>query len=655
LSRYTLVETLGGGGTSVVHRAQVAGGLPDVALKQLRPQFAADPTLCRRFLREADLARRLDHPGIVRVLDAGEEGGMPFLVTELMQGETLRARLEREERLAPDEAVPIFTSLARALEHSHQQGVIHRDVKPENIFLTDAGAKLGDFGNARVVSLASVTGASLSWGTPEYVAPEVFMRGRADPRADLYSLGVVFYEMLSGQLPWSRSETLARLTGGSVSKVAAPSDTSPEIASVLADLLAFSPGDRPASAAETLARLSHPAEVALASSTCATCGATRGNDVPRCLSCGHESLRVAHSPEGRWKLVLERLDDDPVAMARLLSLLDPIAERSSGSLQFLTGPRSLYSAEEVTRAIALPAILFSELDAETARSLAALFNGDGVEVRAVEGNRIGRSRLAPLKPENPWRFGVAFMSFCTFVAIAGRASHAAQLLVALSMGSSVLIAVALDRWKKRRLPPAGRGVFLLRDDIASGPVAEALLAGATATVGAVRAPEVRALLSDVVTELYRVTRRAEQLAAKSAGPSSETDLLRRTADAAPALLDGLRRMAARLDDLDAALDGHTEGELMRALARLDRAATVPGADPAALAATRQDVEGTLERRHAAEQERAGLSAKLCQLLGHLRVVYREAATMDTAADRDARALEAASAELDALLAAPAAR
>ena len=147
-------------------------------------------------------------------------------------------------------------------------------------------------------------------------------------------------------------------------------------------------------------------------------------------------------------------------MARLLSLLDPIAERPSGSLQFLTGPRSLYSAEEVTRAIALPAILFSEFDAETARSLAALFNGDGVEVRAVEGNRIGRSLLAPLKPENPWRFAVAFMSFGTFVAIAGRASHAAQLLVALSMGSSVLIAVALDRWKKRRLPPAGRGVFL---------------------------------------------------------------------------------------------------------------------------------------------------------------------------------------------------
>ena len=113
-------------------------------------------------------------------------------------------------------------------------------------------------------------------------------------------------------------------------------------------------------------------------------------------------------------------------------------------------------------------------------------------------------------------------------------------------------------------------------------------------------------------------------------------------------------MASRLDDLDAALDGQTEGELMQTLARLERAAAAPDADRAAVAATRRDVEASLERRHAAEQERACLSAKLCQLLGHLRLIYRQALTMDTIADQEARALEAASADLDALLVASAA-
>ena len=186
------------------------------------------------------------------------------------------------------------------------------------------------------------------------------------------------------------------------------------------------------------------------------------------------------------------------------------------------------------------------------------------------------------------------------------------------------------------------------------PAADSFLASAAGTGARIRDPEVRALLGDVATELYRLARRAEQVAAASRGGSSEGELLRRTIAAAPALLDGLRRMASRLDDLDAALDGQTEGELMQTLARLERAAAAPDADRAAVAATRRDVEASLERRHAAEQERACLSAKLCQLLGHLRLVYRRALTMDTIADQEARALEAASADLDALLVASAA-
>src|SRR5262249_25592398 len=111
-SRYRLIETLGGGGTSVVHRAEVAGGLlPGVAVKQLRPQFTWDAMLRRRFLREAELARTLDSPCVVRVIDSGEDDGVPFLVMELMRGDTLRRRLERERRLPEDDARSIFLAL----------------------------------------------------------------------------------------------------------------------------------------------------------------------------------------------------------------------------------------------------------------------------------------------------------------------------------------------------------------------------------------------------------------------------------------------------------------------------------------------------------------------------------------------------------------
>ena len=336
----------------------------------------------------------------------------------------------------------------------------------------------------------------------------------------------------------------------------------------------------------------------------------------------------------------------------MLSLVDPIAAPPTRALQFLTGNRDLYSPAEIGGGIDLPAVLFAELDAPTAQSLEARFRREGLDVRAVDGNSIARAMDTVVRRLSPKRVLTVLFPVAALAWVSMRGHGLFGVVVTwLSALTMVAAAKMFDLWKEHRR--GRRGVFTLRDEIASGPVAHAMLAEAVGALGAIRAPEVRALLGDVATELYRLARRAEQLGAESPGASSEGDLLRRTVATAPVLIDGLRRMAARLDDLDAALDGQTEGELMQALTRLERAAAVPGAERAPLAATRMDVEATLERRHAAEQERARLSAKLCQLLGHLRVVYREAATMDTAADRDARALEAASAELDALLAAPA--
>ncbi len=201
--RYRIIAPLGRGGMATVYRARDRWLGRDVALKLL-PAQVVEGALSARFEREARNGARLDHPGCVRVLDYGAspDGGR-FLAMELIPGPTLRAELDRRKRLPVGEAVDITRQLLAALAHGHRRGVLHRDVKPENVMFAGEGrerrAVLIDFGLSHLLDDAPLTAAGTCVGSPSYLAPERLIGPSYDVPADLYSVGVVLYEMIAGE------------------------------------------------------------------------------------------------------------------------------------------------------------------------------------------------------------------------------------------------------------------------------------------------------------------------------------------------------------------------------------------------------------------------------------------------------------------------
>src|SRR5438034_2782706 len=204
--RYVIERELGSGGMATVYLAHDVKHHRRVAVKVLRPEVAAalGPD---RFLREVEIAARLNHPHILALYDSGKANGFLFYVMPYVAGESLRHRLAREKQLPVEEALGITRDIASALGHAHAQNVIHRDVKPENILLYEGEAMVADFGIALAVSAAAgerLTEIGLAVGTPEYMSPEQALGERElDARSDVYSLGCVLYELLAGEPPYT--------------------------------------------------------------------------------------------------------------------------------------------------------------------------------------------------------------------------------------------------------------------------------------------------------------------------------------------------------------------------------------------------------------------------------------------------------------------
>jgi eukaryotic-like serine/threonine-protein kinase len=211
-SKYLVERTIGSGGMGAVFEVSHRVTGKRFAIKWLLPTLAAQTEAVGRFMREAQVAGRVDHPNIVEVYDFGQEGDSFYIVMELLQGEPLSRRLERVRQLPLDVACRILIPVARGLHAAHAAGVIHRDLKPDNIFLCDAPSdeeapKVVDFGISKMSSLAGETGAHVTkmgvvLGTPRYMSPEQIRCEGVDARTDVYALGVILYEMLAGCVPF---------------------------------------------------------------------------------------------------------------------------------------------------------------------------------------------------------------------------------------------------------------------------------------------------------------------------------------------------------------------------------------------------------------------------------------------------------------------
>jgi eukaryotic-like serine/threonine-protein kinase len=248
--RYVLEELVGAGGMSSVYRAHDQLLERDVALKILHSSYREDEEAVERFRREAQAVARLSHPNVVTVIDRGEEDGHQFIVFEYVDGATLKDHLAKRGPLPPEEALPIAVDVGEALAYAHAHGIVHRDVKPQNVILNGNGsAKVSDFGIARSVDVEKdVTQTGTVIGTGDYIAPEQASGRPVVPASDVYGLGCVLFELLTGSPPFSGSSfvdvAMQHIHAPPPSLLEQRPDVPPRIAAAVERALAKDPDDR---------------------------------------------------------------------------------------------------------------------------------------------------------------------------------------------------------------------------------------------------------------------------------------------------------------------------------------------------------------------------------------------------------------------------
>jgi serine/threonine protein kinase/tetratricopeptide (TPR) repeat protein len=258
--RYEILQLLGEGGMGAVYKARDTELDRIVALKLIRPELARNPQILKRFKQELILARQVTHRNVIRIFDLGQSDGVKFITMDFVEGRDLRQLLLEKGKLAPEQAARIMLQICRALEAAHAEGVIHRDLKPQNIMLDASGrVYVMDFGIARSAYLPGMTQTGALIGTPEYMSPEQGRGEKLTERSDLFSLGIIFYELLAGKSPYYSDTPLATLWKRMTEKATPPVVVDPTLPQALSDIVAkaleIEPKKRFASAREMAQQL----------------------------------------------------------------------------------------------------------------------------------------------------------------------------------------------------------------------------------------------------------------------------------------------------------------------------------------------------------------------------------------------------------------
>jgi serine/threonine protein kinase/Tfp pilus assembly protein PilF len=236
--RYEIIEELGRGGMGAVYRAEDKKINEDVALKLINPQIASDRKVIARFSQELKITRKISHRNVCRMHDLGESGGVHFITMEYVAGEDLKSLIKRIGQLPPAKALSIARQAADGLAEAHRLGVVHRDLKPGNIMIDREGnAKIMDFGIARSLKTEAITGTGFAIGTPDYMSPEQAEAKEVDGRADIYSLGVILYEMVTGRVPFEGKTPLSIAMKHKAEKPRDPKEWNPQLPAALSRLI----------------------------------------------------------------------------------------------------------------------------------------------------------------------------------------------------------------------------------------------------------------------------------------------------------------------------------------------------------------------------------------------------------------------------------
>jgi eukaryotic-like serine/threonine-protein kinase len=267
LDQYEIQELIARSGMASIFRARDTATGQTVALKVPHMQFESDVVFFERFQREEEIGQRLDHSNVIKFLKPRHKSRM-YVAMEFVEGRSLRALMEQERPLPRERALAIAQQIGEALVHMHERGVVHRDLKPENALLTTAGqVKIVDFGIALDKSARRLTwvGLSNTVGTPDYIAPEQIGGRRGDARSDVYALGTILYEMLTGNLPFSGPNALAVMRAKAEDEPRLPSyfvpGFDPHLEAIILRAIEHDPRDRYQTAAEMLRDLKNPAAV----------------------------------------------------------------------------------------------------------------------------------------------------------------------------------------------------------------------------------------------------------------------------------------------------------------------------------------------------------------------------------------------------------